>query len=223
MRWPIARLKAEILSLFFPAVRCVCCKSEEALDARSLCASCARAIAEAAVLSRRVEDALCLAAYDYEKSPAGKLVARLKFEGIFACGRILGEGMAPAVARSGAAFDVIVPVPISKRRLRERGFNQSLIICRALAHELDKPCAELLSKTRHTREQRLLSKEERRMNVRGAYAALGVRDKRILLVDDVLTTGATALACRRTLLEAGAAQVTVFCATIVRESDALPL
>ena len=112
----------------------------------------------------------------------------------------------------------IVPVPLHKRRLRERGFNQSLLLARILASDLGNQLDYLsLIRNRYTRAQTGLKKKERRKNVKGAFSIIhpdAIKDKKILLVDDVFTTGYTLNECARTLKKSGA--TTVFCLTMVR-------
>jgi len=109
------------------------------------------------------------------------------------------------------AVDVIVPVPMHRARLRERGYNQADLIARPLAKRLGLPLQSyLLVRTKPRPDKLRLTMRERWRTVRGAYAMHeGARvDKlRVLLVDDVLTTGATLDACSRALRKAGAAQV----------------
>jgi ComF family protein len=107
--------------------------------------------------------------------------------------------------------DAVVPVPLHPERRRERGYNQAELIARPLAKLLRIPLkAGLLIRTKSRPSQLLLSRHQRWESVRGAYAAPGRRavDLRVLLVDDVLTTGATLDACARALKKAGAASVT---------------
>jgi ComF family protein len=111
-------------------------------------------------------------------------------------------------------YDLIVPVPLHPYRLRWRGFNQSLILARALG------CARhikvdpfLLERTRPTVPQTALNASERRTNVRGAFAVVAperLAEKHILLVDDVYTSGATVEECAKALCRAGAEVVDVF-------------
>lgn len=145
------------------------------------------------------------------------LILDWKFEGGLGSGRLLG-GLAREAWRRGAgpqapeAPEVLVPVPLHPLRLRWRGFNQSLELARALARETG---AEVLpgglSRVRHTVPQTTLGAGERRANVRGAFAAdaAALRGRRVLLVDDVMTTGTTLEECARTLRRAGAARVLV--------------
>lgn len=106
--------------------------------------------------------------------------------------------------------DLIVPVPAHSQRLRERGYNQAELIAKPLAHALGLPCRSYLLRTRPRPDKLRLTVRERWRTVRGAYTirqGLRVDNLRVLLVDDVLTTGATLDACSRALRKAGAAKV----------------
>ena len=106
--------------------------------------------------------------------------------------------MARVLADEAAQYDCIVPVPVSAERLRERGYDQSKLLAERLAAQTGLPCRCLLRKTRDNRTHRLTAKE-RAANVRGAYACGEADSLRVLLVDDIVTTGATARECRRAL------------------------
>jgi ComF family protein len=107
----------------------------------------------------------------------------------------------------------MIPVPLHIRRLRERGFNQALLLVRELSKRMGIPYQErALKKIKDTPVQIALKKRERRKNLRGAFQVKdreAIRGKAIVLVDDVYTTGATINECSRTLLKAGAKQVAV--------------
>jgi ComF family protein len=105
--------------------------------------------------------------------------------------------------------DCIVPMPLSTQRLRERGFNQSLELARALAHRLHIPiAASACRRVRHTPPQATLPMEQRRANIRGAFECdIELDGARLVVVDDVLTSGATLNELARVLLRAGAAEV----------------
>lgn len=138
--------------------------------------------------------------------------------------------LAGFVARAGAellaACDLIVPVPLHRLRLWRRGFNQSLLLAEELARRGDRPLArDALLRVRATRSQQGLDAAARRRNVTPAAFAVHPRrrdlvaGRAVLLVDDVLTTGATLEACARTLLRAGAARVDVVVfARVVRDA-----
>jgi ComF family protein len=112
------------------------------------------------------------------------------------------------------SYDLLVPVPLHPRRLRERGFNQAVILGRAIGRREEIPCRGfLLKKIRWSPPQVSLSPEDRGKNVKGSFAVVdpaSIRGKRVLLIDDVMTTGSTVNECARELLKAGAGGVDVF-------------
>jgi ComF family protein len=134
-------------------------------------------------------------------------IHRLKYEGHCELARPLGvlfEGAAPP------RVDVLVPIPLHPRRLRERGFDQARLLADAAGRRFSVPVRPLLVRVRETGQQVGRDRAARERNVRGAFAADGrVRGLRVCLVDDVLTTGATASAAALALLQAGAARVEV--------------
>jgi ComF family protein len=114
---------------------------------------------------------------------------------------------------------VIVPVPLHRRRLKERGYNQALLLAERLGEAVGVPIAhDLLYRNRHTMSQARLNAQERRRNVEDAFSCAdrSVQDKRVLLVDDVCTTGATLEACSVALKERGA--LSVWALTVARPS-----
>jgi competence protein ComFC len=104
-------------------------------------------------------------------------------------------------------FDAVVPVPLHRARLRKRGFNQAELLARGVARKLNAGVSDTLEVVRSTRDQVELSAAQRRANVEGAYKAKTTLHGRLLLIDDVFTTGATMSACAQTLISAGAREV----------------
>jgi ComF family protein len=143
----------------------------------------------------------------------GAAIILLKYEDVMPLGGWFAARLAETVARQAQELsaDIVVPVPLHAARLRERGYNQAERIARPLARALGlKLEPRLMVRTRPRPPQLVLSRSERWKSVRGAYATReGTRvDKaRVLLIDDVFTTGATLDACARTLRKAGAAEV----------------
>ena len=153
---------------------------------------------------------ICAVAYAY---PWSDCIARYKFRQQPGWANALAELLrhAPWVEPALERCDLVLPMPLSHQRLRERGFNQALEIARRLAPA--KTDARLLLRIRDTAPQLALSAAERTRNVRGAFAleplrAPGLRGRDIVLVDDVMTSGASLFAAARTLREAGVLRVT---------------
>lgn len=144
--------------------------------------------------------------------PNDRLVLRMKFGAEPAIGRWFGRLLATRWLEDGLTPpDIVVPVPLSRRRLLERGFNPAWEIARSLAAGLRCTADPTgLRRSRHGAAQSGLPLDARRRNVRGAYEAAARFDGRtVLLVDDVLTSGATLEEASRVLLRAGAAAVVV--------------
>ncbi len=143
------------------------------------------------------------------------MVLALKYQGRTSLVPFLADRMAEETLRQlgNNPPDRILPVPLHPTRLRERTFNQAELLARALADRMGIPCeTDLLIRCRSTRPQAELTQEERSRNVRGAFdlrSGAGLKGSRLLLVDDVLTTGATAEACAALLKKAGARSVWV--------------
>jgi ComF family protein len=156
--------------------------------------------------------------YDYARAAAlyeGQLrdaIHALKFSGRRALASPLGDLAAEQCAASlPGAIDALVPVPLARARERERGFNQAALLARRIGRHLDVPIrSSWLARIRSTRPQSDLSAPERRANVRDAFRASGrVAGRHVLVVDDILTTGATLDACARALRAAGARRIGV--------------
>ena len=134
-----------------------------------------------------------------------------KYRPALSLGRPLAEWMANQI-RVVDTLDVVMPVPLHRKRLKQRGFNQALLLAQVIAERSGLPLVyDSLLRIRDTRPQVDLSGADRTKNVRGAFSVAlpaTVQDKRILLVDDVLTTGATMNECARELKQAGASSVT---------------
>jgi competence protein ComFC len=123
---------------------------------------------------------------------------------------VVGKLAAPLLSGTldkARRFDAVVPVPLHRARLVRRGFNQAALLAGAVAGRISTPVSDTLEVVRSTRDQVELSAAERRANVAGAFRARARSRGRLLLVDDVFTTGATTSACAAALLRAGAAEV----------------
>jgi ComF family protein len=143
--------------------------------------------------------------------PLDAWIRALKYRGHLPAARALAGLLADAL-RFAALPDLLIPMPLSPARQRERGFNQALEIARQLPPHLAGPLdTRVLLRARDTEAQAALSIEDRRRNVKGAFRAVRtLSGARVALLDDVMTTGATADAAASALREAGAAEVSVW-------------
>jgi len=191
--------------------RCFFCEAEGDLGFIDLCADCLTTLPWAADADAHASTLSVLAYRD----PIDDALKALKDRGDRRAARRSGGRLA-AAARDLAAPDILVPVPLHPDRVCSRGFNQSLLIATHTGHWLQRPVRpNWISRLRATPSQTGLHAAERRLNVEGAFVvsadaqeeieSSGVR--RVALIDDVITTGATLDAARHALLEAGVADV----------------
>ena len=197
----------------------------EPLDAEFACVSCRTPFLNRFPLDDQGQCALCrhgLRGFDavycfgsYE-GLLREWIHLYKYGRVKTLARPLCELLTKAVPRD-EQFDAIVPVPLHWLRRWRRGFNQSELLARGLARQLGVPMISALRRRRSTQVQAGLSNTARRRNVAQAFRSRQwrpVAGKRILLIDDVMTTGSTAAACARALKSAGAARVVL--ATVAR-------
>lgn len=157
------------------------------------------------------------AAFAYEGA-VRDAVLRLKFSGILqvveALAGPMAEAIGPASATPGAAraFDAVTWVPLGPRRMRERGFDQARLLARAIGRRTGSRAVGLLRRVRETDPQARRGADERRVAMEGAFDPMAPAPARVVLVDDVLTTGATAGACAEALRRGGARRVTLLVA-----------
>ncbi len=173
---------------------------------------CSRCAAEPPAFGR-LRAIACYRIDDEDHDPIGRALRALKYERRRALAGSLSAILAEHFPFSPEEFDCIAPVPLHVSRLRERGFNQALLLARDPARRCGRRIdAMLLERVRRTSPQVGLGLAERRKNLRGAFRVREGRDVagvRVLVVDDVSTSGATADACATALIEAGARSVDV--------------
>lgn len=210
--WPAQPVCESCVARFGqPRPRCRRC----ALPVPAAVPECGRCVREPPPLDA------CLAAVAYEY-PWSTLITDFKFNGqpgwalSFATLMRSAPWVEPALDRA----DVVLPMPLARERLAERGFNQALLLARSLAP--GKTRADLLLRVRHTAAQAALDRQARLANVRGAFAvepllAAQLRGVRAVLVDDVMTSGASLFSAAAVLRQAGAAHVT---ALVMARTDA---
>ena len=197
-----------------------CLTKPEPMQTDYCCSACRMPFVSPAPLDEAGRCALCRlgvqgfdAAYTYGsyEGVLRQLVHLFKYGGVRPLSKVFGTWLALAMPRE-QRFDVVVPMPLHWRRKWQRGFNQSELLAQEIARRWNVPVRNLVRRRKATEIQAGLTNAKRRANVQGAFALRRGRrldGLRILLVDDVLTTGATAAACARSLKRAGAKHVAV--------------
>ena len=160
----------------------------------------------------------CVSPLYYEGTVRDSLL-RYKFNGLRTYCNVYSDLIVKTIDERGVSCDIITWVPLSRKRLRRRGYDQARLIAESAAKALGADCVPLLKKTRNIKAQSLTGgAKERRKNVSGVYAPINIgliRDKRILIFDDIVTTGATLSECASVLRRCGAKSVTA--ATVARK------
>jgi ComF family protein len=164
-------------------------------------------------------------AYAYHSGPLRTAIHQFKYEDLRSLAptlaMLMGEGWADNLP-PGGEIDIIVPVPLHATRQKERGYNQAALLAHELGQILDRPVVEdALARTRATVPQVDLNAEQRRENVQGAFQTTnsGLVGKRVLLVDDVYTTGSTLEAACTALKEKEVAYVWAYTLARAREAS----
>ena len=213
------------LRLLYPS-RAVCmgCDSQSGFPRPWLCEACRVRLAESWVGAAKPPEGGLFEGADYAYryvGPAGSMVRNLKYRGVWRLAEPMGRHMARAfetIQPTGA--DCVVPVPMHPKRLRQRGFNHAEKLAEQAAANLRLPVLKALARTRNTRQQARLSGAERRANLDGAFTLdMDVKGRRVVLVDDVCTTGTTASTCAQTLLDGGASAVFLLCFAMARGGE----
>ncbi|MCX5666533.1 MAG: ComF family protein [Candidatus Omnitrophica bacterium] len=213
-------LAKNFLNLIYP-LHCLGCETPlEAMNELRLCRRCIASINRNAMPPFELDDlqVLVYSACLYDGG-LKELVHRFKYKGKTVLAKIFSKLMLDYIKENPEITDVdlITVVPLHKERLREREFNQSLLIASPISKAYSLALTNALEKTRKTRYQNELLKSERLKNLEGAFGVspeARIGDKRILLIDDIMTTGSTLGECAKTFLDGGAKSV--ICFTLAR-------
>ena len=213
-------LGEKLLDLFFPP-KCPFCQRILEAPRAPLCPSCRTKLPwlEGTAGERAIDFADgCFSPLAY-RDGVPEAVRRYKFSRVRALGKPFAALMAQCLSdRLPEGADLLCWAPLSKKRLRERGFDQAELLAREVGRLLSVPAEPTLEKTRNTAPQSELEEASaRRANAQGAYSLLpgaGLTGRRVVLVDDVVTSGATLSACAALLRQAGAERV--YCLTLAQ-------
>lgn len=216
----LKRAAVKTLDLLFPP-RCQWCGG--VVSRQNGCAACGAAVTKlrlpdtplASGLNEAPPFTAAYAVFSYDE-PVRSALVRFKFEGEKELCKPLGEILYEKFSKLNLKnnIDIIVPAPASPATLKKRGYNQSLLLAQTLAQKAGLPFAGgALVKTIDTTPQMMLTREERLTNLKDAFTAEGheIDGKRVLLADDIFTTGSTANECTKALMLGGAKSCTVLC------------
>lgn len=199
-----------LLELIYPR-KCVFCGSLLKKDETDLCSVCRDELPFVEKQTQHVPYSTRSVAVLYYEDHVRDSVLRYKFSGHMSYCAAYGRLLAMTVLENALQFDLITYVPVSRKRRRQRGYDQAERLSKMAARELNVRHEQLLTKIRNNPAQSgIRAPEQRRANVLGVYRVKDrskVAGQNILLIDDVMTTGATLSECCRTLLDSGAASV----------------
>lgn len=204
-------LGSRILDLLYPP-KCILCRKILPNGKTHICAACLDRLPEHDGADPHVQYAeKCIVTFFYEES-LRESFHRFKFGGCSFYAKQYGDWMTITIDdKLMGQFEFVSWVPVSRKRRRERGYDQTELLCRRICENLNMKPIPLLEKLRHTPPQSgIKDSSARAANVRGAFGVTGQAEltgKRILLIDDIVTTGATLSECCRVLLTAGAESV----------------
>ncbi len=215
----MGKFLSALLDFIFPP-RCIYCRAFLTGRERYHCSKCAENLPYTDGVRIYGES------FDYAVAPlfyrdnVRNAIHRFKFSGMAGYARGFGKIVADCIKNEVADYDIITWVPVSKERKKARGYDQSMLMAQAAALELDTVAVETLFKQVHTVAQSTISDhEERRKNVTGAYVVIDpelIQNKRVLLIDDIVTSCSTLNSCASVLLQAGAESVV--CVTLANAS-----
>lgn len=215
----MSKLVDGLLDTLFPP-KCAFCRRVLRRGESGMCAECETKLPRRENPREKGPDFVdaIVSPLEYKDNVRAALI-RYKFNGVTASAGLFGRIVAESVRENlSGEYDMISWVPLSSERLRERGYDQAMLIAMAAALELDDVAVETLRKTRNAAPQSgTESAEARRANISGAYEVIDpelVKGHRVLLIDDIITTGSTVSECARMLGLAGAESVV--CASVAR-------
>ncbi len=211
-----------LLDILYPP-RCIFCRKVLRHGEKNLCTRCGQELPRTVNggIMRGEHFTVCVSPL-YYTGRVRESILRYKFKEATNYAKPYGKLVADCVRENLAGrYDLITWVPLSRERYKERGYDQAMLLALATALELDDVAVSTLERYKNGQKQSLMgTAEKRRANISGVYRVTDpelIRGKRILLIDDIVTSGATLSECARTLIQGGAAEVV--CAAIARAGD----
>ena len=199
----ILKIYNEILDIIYPPEeKCIICRVDGFIG---LCPCCKSSINRATV----EKDSL---SYGFYGGVIKTLILKFKYESNFTAGYLLSNFLIEIIKEQKINADVICYVPMTKKAEKKRGFNQCEVMARNVGYNTNIPVSNCIKKIKDTKEQKTLTKEERITNLRGVFKINSVKDiknKNVILIYDIMTTGATISECKYILKKSGVKQIIV--------------
>lgn len=199
----IITIYRELLDIIYPPEeKCIICKVDGFIG---LCSNCKSKI-------KRANPEKNYLSYGFYGGILKKLILEFKYRENYTAGSILAQFLLEVINTEQLDADIICYVPMTNKSTKKRGFNQCELIAEDISYYTNIPVSNCLKKIRDTKEQKTLSKEERAMNLKGAFIVNNtkyIKNKSIILIDDVMTTGATVEECKNILKKYGANKIIV--------------
>lgn len=193
----------EILNIIYPIEeRCMVCDEEGFIG---ICPSCKSRI-------NKAKNEGSILSYGFYGGILKSLILKFKYESNYNVGYLLANFLIEIIKESEIDIDIICYIPMIRKDERKRGFNQCKLIANEIGYNLNIPVSNCIKKVKHTKEQKKLTKEERIKNLIGAFEVTSnedIKNKRVLLIDDVMTTGATIDECTKILKKSGVKEIIV--------------
>ncbi|MFD3158234.1 ComF family protein [Haloimpatiens sp. FM7330] len=202
--------------IYYNDEKCVIC-NKKIYDGDLICKECSYKVKRCLQVKKISINKTILNIYSaaYYSNIIKEMIARLKYKSDFKCGYILSEYMIDTINNQKIKYDILTYIPVSRKVMKKRGYNQSEYLARKISYKYNKQVIKLLKKVKETKDQIGLDKEERWNNIMGSFIVVNenhIKNKSILIIDDVVTTGATVYCAALQLLNNGAKNVTVLTA-----------
>lgn len=207
----IIKIYKEILDIIYPPEeKCIICDESGFIG---ICPYC-----KSNIKVSNINDSGNIS-YGFYGGALKKLILEFKYSGNFIAGDILSKFLLEIINKENINGDIICYVPMTKKSIKKRGFNQCKVIANNISFYTNIEVSNCIKKVKDTREQKTLSKEERNINVKGVFAISNdsdIKGKNVILIDDVMTTGATVNECKNILKKSGANKI--FILTIAKSN-----
>lgn len=203
-----------VLQVIYPNdEKCILCQ-EDVYDDNLICNKCKMSIkfCNDVFCVEHANDSFSYYSVSYYSGVMMELILKLKYKSNFRAGEVIAQYMINLIKTENIQFDAIAYIPITKVSMKKRGYNQSEYLARIIASEMNIPIIHCLEKVKQTKDQIGLNGNERWNNVLGSFRIANennFKNKNILLVDDVITTGATAFSCAYELKKCKAEKIII--------------